>query len=241
MPIFTHGTYALIAVIVLTYLFFPSAYIQVSQTLFTKIYEYLEPPILSPAEHLPIASTTKRLQVIARPPQTPYDSMLAVLPVRTGIQGDDLVTRYVYNREGAPIGYIDEKRGDLYVIILFSSTLSEEIFSLDGYVVTGSGSGSGGFSITVPEHVTHLRGTPIIHQPTGIVVGSVVAAEDSLKQGFVHVHSTISSNPLQTPILYMPVQGGERISEKEQMEVITNLRNVLPGEQDAAVREDDTT
>ena len=107
--IFSHGVYFFLGLLVLTYAVFPSAYTRASQMLFTALYAYHAPSV-TPAPHGDAARAAAdepavRLHTVARPPQTPYDSMLMTAPEGDG-RGTDTVGRYVYGN-GVPVGYAD--------------------------------------------------------------------------------------------------------------------------------------
>lgn len=167
-------TYILFTAVFLSYLVFPEPYILVSQSLFRNIYSYTAPGNLS--EQMIISNTHMiPLYTLARPPQTPYDIILSVMPQRAG--EEDIVGHYVFTEDRIPVGYIREKEHSFYTLVLFSSPESDEVFSVNGYTAKAQGVGSGGFIINVPLEVDIEPQTPIIHQATGTAASTIVTLE----------------------------------------------------------------
>ena len=218
--IFSHGVYALLALIIVTYGIFPSAYARVSQVIFTAVYRYHNPDI---PRMPPPSSDMQVLYTVARPPQMPYDSMLMTLPDR-GSDHEAPVGLYVYGADGTPVGYIQERRGSLYVVVLFSSPLSSERFSVGGYVTEGVGSGSGSFFLQIPSGNGAEVGTPIVHQVTGATVSHVAAVENIAEKNIMRVSGVISINPFETAVLYTEPGGNMRITPAALAATLADIR-----------------
>ncbi len=213
---FTHGTYILFAVILLTFLFFPSVYIRVSQSLFSSLYRYNAPSaeinVTSEYVYMDGKELTP-LYTMVRPPQVPYDFILATRPPMN--DEPDIVSKYVYNDRGIAVGYIHEKRDTIYVIVLFSSSVSRELFSVNGHISSGTGTGGGSFYLSTPIDADIVTGLPIVHQATGGTVSTVSVIERFPEKNVQRVHGIIAVNPLQTPMLYIRAQDERKIFEHE--------------------------
>ena len=188
--------YGITILVLLGYILFPGIYLTVSESLFGAFYTYH-------ASERPVPEESGDLRTIARPPQTPYDTLLVLGEARAG--------RYVYSKNGRPVGYVGNRQGRVKSIILFSSSLSDEIFSVNGHTVKGRGTGSGSFSLITPIDDTITPGSVITHQGTGKAVSRVVTIAVSPETNTQEVRGLIAINPLQTSALYLPEDGGERI------------------------------
>ena len=220
----TYTTVVCLIVIVALYIFFPAVYVSVSQPVFSFLYGYNAPSKLITEEWEYAYKKDDKatpLYVVARPPQTPYDSML----VTSVGDGEEMTGRYVYDHQGMPVGYVHEQRGSLYMVLLFSSSLSIESFSVNGYVTEGTGIGSGSFLISVPISNEVLPGTPIIHQVSGRVGGFATNIEKVVERNIQRLRSTIAINPIQTPVLYVLQNGGRRVSGADREVLLKNTDN----------------
>ena len=191
-----------------TYLFFPSFYISISQKLFTTIYthntESLQ-KINTETLLLPDMHTKKDgfspLNVIARPPQTPYDFFITT--ALSEHESEKEISRYVYNDALVPIGYIEKKYTSVYVVTLFSSPKSREKFSVNEYVSEGVGEGGGSFSMQIPLGIPITVGMPIVHQVTGIPAGTVATMKNLPEKNIQQVIGILHSNPLRIAKVYV--------------------------------------
>lgn len=221
--------FTFIALLLITYLFFPSFYISISQRLFAVIYRHnaqslqefnnarLHSGVYVKNDILP-------LNIIARPPQTPYDFLIATTASGHGQEKE--IAHYVYNSSLIPIGYIEKKYKSLYVVALFSSPKSNEKFSVNGYVSRGSGEGGGSFSIQIPADISVKIGMPITHQVTGTVVSVVAAIKYLPEKNIQQVIGILHSNPLQIATLYVKHETGEEpVTTTTVEEVIELIKN----------------
>ncbi len=207
-------SYLLISGVLVSYLLFPSLYVTVSSALFSAIYRYPSHPEIQPAAA--DEPGTVPLYVIARPPQTPYDSVLVTERTGRPYTGSP----YVYTEKGMPVGYIDKQRGSLYTVVLFSSALSKEIFSVDGHVAEGKGVGGGGFHLITPIDRSIRYGKSIIHQTTGAVAGSVITVDEISERNIQRIGSVIAENPAGMSVLYLRHDGGISVDESKKEQAI---------------------
>ena len=221
---FTYITGAILLFIALTYYFFPTPYVALSQRIFSPLYRNSQAPLpqdLYKEELQKLPEAVKEmlpLYVLAQPPQTPYDFLIVTEPEQSWKELEDksaLIGKYVYNATGTPIGCIHEEHEDVFVVILFSSPESREIFSVGDYVKKGEGTGNGGFYIQTPIDETIKVGMPIVHQPTGIVISHIIAIEKVPEKNIQRVMGTLDSNPLQTALVYVPPYGKEVLMQEE--------------------------
>ena len=108
-------------------------------------------------------------------------------------------------------------------MILFSSSLSGELFSVAGYVTEGIGSGGGSFSLQVPLGHAVPVGTPIVHQATGETVSRVAVIETIAEKNIIRVGGVIGINPLETAELSVPRGGAVRITPEERAAVLEDM------------------
>ncbi|MDE0243350.1 MAG: hypothetical protein OYG31_01400 [Candidatus Kaiserbacteria bacterium] len=196
------GTCVVIGGILLTYVIAPSVYQAISHQLFSTIYRYHAPPRTT-LVHLPGTFPAQAgvlpIRVLARPPQTPYDTLVTTVADIVG----NPEGRYVYNERGVPVGRVSKQHRSVYHITLFSSPRSEEIFSVGGFVAPGRGTGSGSFLVQVPSSQYIAVGTPIMHQKTGVVASSVAVAAKKPKEQVQDITGVIASNPLETAEFFL--------------------------------------
>ena len=111
--------------------------------------------------------------VLARPPESPYDT----LTVAAGTNDNVVIGALVYSAGGTPIGTIKHTTADSSQVSLFSSTGR----STDGWIganripVTLTGMGAGAFSATIPETSSVAVGdTVYVPGPGALPIGTVV-------------------------------------------------------------------
>ena len=200
--------YVVMALLLITYIFFPSWYRTISQKIFGIVYtryaqslqdsdiDFSMPSVSRESGMLPVF-------VIARPPQTPYDYVITTVPKQFQEEGRQEGRWYVYDEAGQPVGYAEQWYPSLLVIPLFSAPGSDELFSVAGYVSRGIGDGGGSFSLQVPMDVAVAVGMPIVHQATGKILSAVVAIENIPEKNVQKVIGVLRESPLETAILYM--------------------------------------
>ena len=200
--------YVLMALLLITYIFFPSWYRVLSQKVFGVVYmryaqslhdgdvDFSMPSVSRESEMLPVF-------VIARPPQTPYDYMITTVPEQFQQANRQEGKWYVYDEVGQPVGYVEQWYPSLLVIPLFSAPGSDELFSVAGYVSRGIGEGGGSFSLQVPLDIAVTTGMPIVHQATGKMLSAVVAVENVPEKNVQKVIGVLQESPLETAVLYM--------------------------------------
>ena len=193
-------SYGSIALLLFIYLLFPSVYKSLSVTLFSLVYSVHQP---SPTTDLfTIAPQgSLRLQVVARPPQTPYDFLIVTHPLDP--IADSLVGHYVYTANSIPIGYIKEQRKEQFIIILFSSPVSEEYFSIKGAIGKGEGLGGGGIALFLPAITEIYVADQVIHQATGIPIGEVIAISKKPEKQIIRATSTLPLSPISITSVYV--------------------------------------
>ena len=203
-------SYVLMALLLITYLFFPSWYRAVSQRVFGVVYtRYAESlpsvPAASGVRVVPGELELLPMFVIVRPPQTPYDYVITTVPdqyqraVYAGVAG----VWYVYDTAMRPIGYVEKMYPSLFVVTLFSAPASNELFSVGDYVSRGTGEGGGAFSLQVPIDVAVSVGMPIVHQATGEIVSAVAAIDTVPEKNVRRVIGVLGSSPFEMAVLYM--------------------------------------
>ena len=200
--------YIAMALLLITYIFFPSWYRAISQKIFGVVYtrhaqslqdgdiDFSMPSVSRESEMLPVF-------VIARPPQTPYDYVLTTVPEQFQEANQQEGRWYVYDETGQPVGYVEQWYPSLLVIPLFSAPGSDELFSVAGYVSRGIGDGGGSFSLQVPMDIAVTAGMPIVHQATGKILSAVVAIENIPEKNVQKVVGVLRESPLEIAMLYM--------------------------------------
>ena len=201
-------SYVLMALLLITYIFFPSWYQSVSQKLFGAVYTHhatsLSGSSFVAGTHTVSASAgLLPLFVIARPPQTPYDYVITTVSDRYQSMIGATGRWYVYDASMRPIGYVEDKHASLFAVILFSAPTSDELFSVNGHISRGTGEGGGSFSLQVPIDVAISVGMPIVHQVTGEVASAVVAIERVPEKHIQRVVGVLGSSPLEMAVVYM--------------------------------------
>ena len=198
----TVGTGIAIGLVLLSYAIAPAAYRALSQQLFTVLYRYNAPPrgvLTYPSDSFASRDDTAVLRVLARPPQTPYDTLITTVADVAGNPDG----KYVYNADGIPVGRVRRRHRSVYQVVLFSSPKSEEIYAIDDMVVTGVGSGNGSFVVRVPISRPVSIGAPIRHQKTGVTVSTVVLVTEARQENVQEVVGVLASNPLETADLFL--------------------------------------
>lgn len=198
----TAWTCIFLGCILITYLAVPTLYQSLSHRLFTVLYGYHAPersiPLYRPGT-FPTRDGVERIRVLARPPQTPYDTLITTV---ASLEGDP-IGRYVFNADGVPVGRVLGQHRSVYQVVLFSSPKSEELFAVGDYVTIGVGAGSGSFVLSVPTSQNTITGAPIRHQKTGVTVSAVSLVADSSKETMQAITGIIASNPLTTADLFV--------------------------------------
>ena len=204
----TSAGYVLMALLLITYYFFPSWYIAGSQKLFGAVYGrnaqlLQESGVSGTIADINFTEPTLPMFVIARPPQTPYDYIISTAPKGYQQSEQEEGVHYVYDENAKPIGYVEKMYASLFVVTLFSAPRSNEKFSVNGFVSDGVGEGGGSFFLQVPMDIAITVGMPIVHQVTGKVVSTVVAVNNVPEKNIQKVTGVLSSSPLEMAILYM--------------------------------------
>ena len=206
------GMYASIFLLLLLYLFVPSVYSTLSHALFAKLYRY-NLPEWTPTTPLYTPEGALRLQVLARPPQTPYD--LVITSMLSDTEPSLLRDHYVYTQDGIPVGYVHTVQGAKVVVQLFSSTKSEEYFSVEGKSVKGKGEGGGGITLTLPLTVSLSPNAEVRHQATGISIGRTIAVREEQEKQLQWISTTLPVNPLELLSLYVLPDRAKRVTPED--------------------------
>ena len=193
-------SYSSIVLLLFIYVLFPSVYKNLSVALFSLVYT-----VHKPSSAIEVFTTAPqgslRLQVVARPPQTPYDFLIATHPLDP--IADSLVGHYVYTAYSIPIGYIKEQRKEQFIIVLFSSPVSEDHFSIKGAIGKGEGLGGGGIALFLPSTTEVYVDDQVIHQATGIPIGEVIAISKKPEKQIVRATSALPLSPISITSLYV--------------------------------------
>jgi cell shape-determining protein MreC len=119
------------------------------------------------------ASTELLAGVLARPPESPYDT----LTVAAGSKDGSAAGAFVYSSGGIPIGTVQTVTSDTSTILLFSTSGR----STSGWIgenripVTLTGAGAGAFSATIPETSSVAVGdTVYVPGPGALPIGTIV-------------------------------------------------------------------
>jgi cell shape-determining protein MreC len=111
--------------------------------------------------------------VLARPPESPYDTLM----IAAGTDDKIVVNAFVYSAGGTPIGTIEHVTNATSQVSLFSTTGR----NTDGWIgenripVTLTGMGAGAFSSTIPATASVAVGdTVYVPGPGALPIGSVV-------------------------------------------------------------------
>ena len=200
--------YVVMALLLITYILFPSWYRAVSQKIFGIVYTHYAQSLQDGDIDFSMPSASRESEmlpvfVIARPPQTPYDYVITTVPEQFGEESRQEGRWYVYDEVGQPVGYVEQWHPSLLVIPLFSAPGSDELFSVAGYVSRGIGGGGGSFSLQVPMDVAVTTGMPIVHQATGKMLSAVVAIENIPEKNVQKVIGVLRESPWETAILYV--------------------------------------
>ena len=166
------------------------------------------------------------LRVIARPPQTPYDFVITVArPEPPG--GGDIPWydgAYVRGREGVPVGRIEGKYGDTYLVILFSSPSSEELFSVGGAYRRRDGYRRGRF-LSADTAGRRYSGRYADHaSDDGENGGKVTAIETFPEKHTQLVKSVIAVNPTDLSVLFVENESARAVPESETDRILEMLR-----------------
>ena len=243
--IITKASYAVIAVLLATYLLFPEWYRHVSQVLFKAIYtQHAQLPQSDTATTSDTPAFEKDrmlpLFVIARPPQTPYDYVITTVPEQYQPAKYEKGVWYVHDTTGRPVGYVEKTYPSLLIITLFSASGSSEIFSVGGYSARGIGEGGGSFSLQVPIGMAIPIGAPIIHQATGEIVSAVVAIERVPEKNVQKVIGVLGSSPLEMAVVYIARKASTAPSPKSIESAIETAKTIAEDAQDAREKQEES-
>lgn len=202
-------SYVVIALLIATYILFPSGYRVISQRVFGVLYTqhaqsvqddtYSANDSMAYIEHGLVPAF-----VIARPPQTPYDYLITTVPENQQFMKYKKGIWYVYDEAIRPIGRIEKVYPTLFITTLFSAPGSDEVFSVNNYITRGKGEGGGSFSLQVPIDMAVTVGMPIIHQATGKVVSTVTAAESIPEKNIQKITGVLQRSPFEMATVYVP-------------------------------------
>ncbi len=132
--------------------------------------------------------------VYARPPLSPYDSLLVLLPEGVSVEKEKLVL----GPGGIPVGVVAENATSFATIILFSAPLKET----QGWIteekipVTVTGEGGGMVSLRIPDEVSIKEGDMLyLGGPGALPAGSVVLITENLFENVSKVSVRLLVNP----------------------------------------------
>lgn len=232
------------ALLLITYLVFPSWYRAVSQRVFSVIYTR---HAQSAQDNIPITggniihkeAELLPIFVMARPPQTPYDYLITTVPEQQQVTKYKKGTWYVYDETATPVGYIEKVYPTLFIITLFSAPGSDDIFAINNHVSHSRGVGGGGFSLQIPIGIKVAVGTPITHQATGKIVSTAVAVESIPEKNIQKVTGVLKSSPLEMATLYVEHEKGDAIIPKPIESAIEEAKSIVIDAQQAQEEDED--
>lgn len=236
--------YVVMALLLITYILFPSWYRAISQKLFGVLYKQhaqsLQADTLAISNN--VAYTTYELlpiHVIARPPQTPYDYLITTMPEQQQFTKYKKGVWYVYDEEARPIGYIEKVYPTLLVVTLFSAPGSNEVFSVNNYISRSKGEGGGGFSLQLPIDMTVKIGTPITHQATGKMVSTVIAIDRIPEKNIQKITGVLRRSPFEMATVYVAHEQNDTIVSNPVESAINKAKSIATkAQQDAQSREE---
>ena len=193
------------------YIFFTNSFIQFSQKILSPVYKISKPymdidnviEVISVSNEEIIKSEKELLyplQVIAKPPQVSYDTIIL------SKDKDFLISEgeYLFEKEGNLVGYINRSISKENVsAILFSAPNLINIVSVNGYVTESIGLGGGGFKIIVPKDLEVEKGEKIIHQDTNSFIGEAVNIVENEDEITKSIFSNIFTNIFKIDKLYV--------------------------------------
>jgi len=142
---------------------------------------------------LPQADTREFGVVIARPPKTPYDSLIIDIGADHGLMQGDLV----YGEMEYLIGTIDSVSNTTSVVKLFSSpdVRLDVLISSSTTPVVAEGRGSGNLYIKVPKNIPIIEGDAIIVPDfNSAVVGAAEKVDDSQGDAYSYIYFKLPVN-----------------------------------------------
>lgn len=206
-----------VALICVSYLLYPSPYRAIADYVFGAVYRYDSASVRVADNALQSPVGYQPLSVIATPPQTPYDSLIAVRLHAEDTDGrHSAITmhEYVFNAEGVPIGYVDTIHRDFYTIALLSSPLAHDAFGLRDYVASFKGLGGGGLSATIPLRHEVKEGDTVTHQGTGVSFGTIYHIKRDEEKESQIIFLTLPSNPLHLNQVFISEQSPHWVDVK---------------------------
>ncbi len=229
-------SYVVMAILLVTYILFPSWYRTVSQRLFSILYtqhaQSLQNDIpIASSNTVPKESELLPIFVMARPPQTPYDYLITTVPEHQQFTKYKKGTWYVYDETVKPIGYIEKVYPTLFIVTLFSAPKSNEVFSVNNYISRSKGEGGGGFSLQIPIDMAVTIGTPITHQATGKVVSTVIAINSIPEKNIQKVTGVLKRSPFEMATLYVAHKSNDTIVSKPVESAIDTAKSIATDEQ----------
>ncbi len=135
--------------------------------------------ILAAYHRTPFAGKAVLANITAKPPQSPYDVLLADIGSNDGIAKGDRV----YAVGGIPLGRVDEVTGSTAKIVMFSSfgEQSQVIHERTGSTITLTGNGGGNLESDVAQEMDIEKDDAILlPQFDGAVVANVVDVESTV-------------------------------------------------------------
>lgn len=201
-------------VFIIFYLLFPGVLKNISVSIFTPTFEYNK-------ERLEGAKTIteNELSVLIRPPQIPYDFLIAKNINKLEVQPG----HYIFNEKDVPVGVIKEVNKDVVLISLFSGTLSSPILSVNGFLVRSNGLGGGSFVINLPIDVELEIGDDIFLQDLGSRITRVERVELIDKTALKKVYGLIDLNLFEVSSLYVDLDKSLETKEEEITEIQLEL------------------
>ena len=231
------------ALLLATYMLFPSWYRAVSQRVFSMIYTQHAQSLQSNTQNTGNNTSQKNhrlvpMFVIARPPQTPYDYLVTTIPEQQQVTRYKKGVWYVYDETETPVGYIEKVYPTVCIVTLFSAPGGSEVFAVNNYVSHAEGNGGGSFSLQILIDIAVPIGTPIIHQATGKVASTVIAVESIPEKNIQKVTGALKSSPLEMATVYV-AQESNNIMLSEPIESVIDTAKSIATEAERTQREDD--
>ena len=231
-------SYAVMALLLLTYVLFPSWYRAVSQKVLGAIYVQHaqslrnDTPIVSNDE-AHINPTLVPIFTIVRPPQAPYDYLITTIPENQQFRKYKKGTWYVYDEKERPVGFIEKAYPTMLIVTLFSAPGSNEVFSVNDYVSRGRGEGGGGFSLQVPIDMEIAVGESITHQATGKIVSTVIAVNSIPEKNIQEVVGVLQRSPFEMATVYVAHTAPDAILSDPVESAIDAVKSIAKDAQDA--------
>jgi cell shape-determining protein MreC len=145
-------------------------------------------------------------EVLLRPPQTAFDTLVLGAGTREGVAIGDPVLA-----QGMPVGVVVEARTGSSVATLFSAPGSRLAVTIGGASAAALGQGDGRYSVEVPSQLAPATGTPVLSvahggAPAGFVAAVVPGTGEATVEALIAIPVDLTSARYLT---IAPVGAGE--------------------------------